>query len=66
MITKDLSNKLISLPIEKVAEYLNISIRKGHKLCPFHDDKHHPSLSLMAEKIIFIVLLVEKVEIRLI
>lgn len=39
------TQKLRSIPIEQVAQALDMPVWRGHKaLCPFHND-HHPSLS---------------------
>lgn len=49
MISKFDICKLQDLPIEQVAEALNLSVNRHKAVCPFHDDSH-PSLTFNTRK----------------
>ena len=44
MLDKSTTQRLRSLPVEAVAEWLGLRVVRHKSLCPFHDD-HHASLS---------------------
>ena len=49
MISKFDICKLQDLPIEQVAEALNLSVNRHKAVCPFHDDSH-PSLTVYCHR----------------